>query len=792
MTPPKKTTLACALTAALASTLPHAQQPDTEATTLDVLVVTGTRAINRTAAQSMAPIDVLTPEVLEATGSLELGSALAKVLPSLNFPRPAIADGTDAVRPAQIRGLAPDQVLVLVNGKRRHTTALINLNDSQGRGSSPADLNAIPISAVERIEVLRDGAAAQYGSDAIAGVVNIILKDDSSGGRAALRTGIYSAGDGRQIHGSAHGGITLGESGFLHVSAEAQSSAQTDRARPFIGIPGTSTPPLGQVVQRYGDPDIRQESLSFNGEIGLRDDDLLYSFGIVSNREALSNGFFRPAGDPRNVPEIYPSGFLPKIRNHSADRAMVIGIRGGLGENWTYDLSYSYGYNNLDFNVENSLNRSLGAASPTQFYSGSLQIDQRVANLDMRRSIDVSALDYPLAFSMGAEWREEKFIQQAGEPSSFIGSAGTNTPPGAQVFPGFRPSDAGQHERDNYSLYIDLDAQLTERTSSAIALRHENYSDFGETTSGKLSARHELSDRIALRGTATSGFRAPSLQQQFFQSTATNFIGGVPFDVRTFGVTNPVAIALGAEPLKPEKSNSIGLGVVLRPDDNLSFTIDAYHVDIDDRIVLSENLIGSPVARFLEEREIFGVTGGRYFTNAINTETRGVDVVGSYRWNLPGADLDLTIGYNKTKTDVTEISPNPAALSSVGLNLLRIGRTEEGRITVGSPSDKFFVNGVWTSGNWNITANATRWGKFSALNANSTLDQTFRAKWTIDLVLNYSFESWQLTLGGVNVLDEYPDELAFATSTSGQIPYPRNAPFGFNGAFGYVDIAYRW
>jgi iron complex outermembrane receptor protein len=330
------------------------------------------------------------------------------------------------------------------------------------------------------------------------------------------------------------------------------------------------------------------------------------------------------------------------------------------------------------------------------------------------------------------------------------------------------------------------------RLDLSIAGRHEDYSDFGTTTSGKLSARYAFTGAVALRGTVSSGFRAPSLQQQYFQSTATNFIGGVPFDVRTFAVDNPTAIALGAEPLKAEESMNYGLGLVLSPAEGLYVTVDAYRIDIDDRIILSENLIGPAVTAFLETRGIFGVTGGRYFTNAVDTRTTGVDIVGTYKWVLSSSEIDWTIGYNYSKTEIEKIAPNPPELTAGGLNLQRIGRVEQGRITVGAPRDKVLLGALWKTGDWSFSGTATRYGKFSALNASPALDQTFGAEWTVDIAAAYQIDAWNFALGVDNVFDAYPDEYYFATSNGGQLVYPRNAPFGFNGAFVYGKVGYRW
>jgi iron complex outermembrane receptor protein len=781
---------------------PRATAGNDEPTTLDQVIVTGTRVADRTVAESTSPIDIITPEALQATGTTELATALSRTLPSLNFPRPAISDGTDAVRPAQLRGLAPDQVLVLVNGKRRHTTALLNLNGTQGRGSSPVDLNAIPIAAIQRVEVLRDGASAQYGSDAIAGVINIVLKGDAGSGSLNARAGQYSAGDGRTVQLSGDSGFALGEAGVLHLSAQAVDSEQTDRARPFAGTPGPTTPPSGAVVQRQGDPAIEQAALGFNARIEIDEALELYAFGTASRRDALSNGFFRAAGDSRNVPAIYPNGFLPQIRNIADDRAVVIGLRTQTAGGTDIDFSYNYGNSDLSFDVENSLNRSFGAASQRNFYAGALESAQHVLNLDFGRTFDVAALEYPVALAYGLEWRGDEFEQRAGEPASYLNGgvllpSGAPAPSGAQVFPGFRPADARAFDRHSYAAYIDLEADLTDRLSFGIAARAETYSDFGDTTSGKLSARYAFTPAVALRGTVSTGFRAPSLQQQFFQSTATNFIsvpgvGTVPFDIRTFRVNDPAAIALGAEPLRAEESRNASLGLVLQPMDDLYITLDAYRIEIDDRIALSENLTSAPVRDFLNANGFPDVGGGRYFTNAIDTTTEGVDLVATYRWAFDAGAVDLTGGYNYNRTEIDRIAPNPARLEAIAPGTLRFGRTETGRLEVGSPRTKLFLGSDWTFGPWSLTANTTRYGSVTVRGATPALDQTFDARWLLDLAASYRVDRWEFTIGADNVLDEYPEEVIFANSTAGQLVYSSSSPFGFNGAFVYGNVRYSW
>ena len=793
-----RTPLAAAILLVLASPTALGQARSNDPTTLDTMIITGTRLTDRTAAESTAPIDLITPEALQSSGTTELATALGRLLPSLNFPRPAVSDGTDAVRPAQLRGLSPDHTLVLVNGKRYHTGALVNVNGTQGRSSSPVDLNTIPIASIARVEVLRDGASAQYGSDAIAGVINIVLKGGPEGGSASLRHGQTSAGDGAQTNLQADAGFPLGaDGGFVHFGLQADQQDQTDRARPFLGPATPTSAPLGRVVQRQGDPEVDGYSATYNAELAVSDTVTLYSYGLHTKRDILSNGFFRPAGDARNIPSIYPDGFLPQINNNSTDYSFSGGLRKLFSGGTALDLSYTYGSNELTFDIKNTLNRSLGPTSPTQFYAGALDVRQHVFNLDMSTPLDLGMAS-PLVLGYGAEFREDEFEQSPGEPDSYALGPFANIP-GSQVFAGFKPSDGGKFKRDNVSLYLSLEGDLTEKLSAGVAARYEDYSDFGSTSTGKLTARYDFTPRVALRGTVSTGFHAPSLQQQYFQSTATNFIvlpppqGNTPFDIVTFRVTNPAGIALGAEPLRAEESTNLSLGLVLQPVDRLYVTIDAYRIKLDDRITLSENLTSAAVRDYLNANGFPGVGGGRYFTNAIDTTTEGIDVIGTYGWELGDGALDVTVGYNHNKTSIDRVAPNPASLNAIDPGAQRFGRVEIGRFEVGAPRDKFLLGGVWRSGRWDFSADAVRYGEITVRNANPAQDQTFDPKWTLALAATLKVDRWSFTLGGDNVLNEYPDENLPANSTGGQFPYASSAaPFGFNGAFVYGRIGYQW
>ncbi len=789
--------LGIALLAAFAtSALPaHAQdqaESRRQATSLDTVIVTGTRVSDRTVAESQSPIDIITSEALQATGTTELATALARALPSLNFPRPALTDGTSAIRPAQLRGLSPDQVLVLVNGKRRHASSLLNLNGTVGRGSAPVDLNTIPVSAIERVEVLRDGASAQYGSDAIAGVVNVVLKGASSGGSLSATHGQYSAGDGAQSQLAGDSGIALGDRGFVHLSAQLSQQDYTNRARPFAGTPAATQPALGQKAFIIGDPEVDAASFAFNSEYAFTDALSGYAFGAISNRDITSFAFFRaPGNTSQNIPSIYPDGYLPEINNVSRDRSLVAGLKGDAG-GWAWDLALNHGYNNLEFFTRNTLNASIGATSATSFYDGALETTQNIASLDATRQLDWG-LAYPVTLSLGIGWRNEKWNQSPGEYGSYA-QPDIAFPGGAQGFGGFAPQVSGAYSRDSYAAYAGLEADFTDRFSGGIAGRYEDYDDFGGQASGKLSGRYAFTDAVSLRGTVATGFRAPALAQQYFQTVSTVFLPGnpVPFEIRTFPASSAVAQAFGAEALQPEESLSYSLGLVLQPVDALYVTIDAYQIDVDDRIVLSSNLTGTAVRELLESQGIFGVNGGRYFTNAVDTRTRGVDIVGSYGFELGNGRLNLTAGYNHSDTEVTRVAANPSELEENGLSLERIDRTERGRIEEGFPKDKLLLAGTWSLQQWDFTLATTRYGSYATRPANAANDQVYGAEWILDASASYRSNGWTLTVGADNLLNEYPEENTFANSTNGQFPYSNLSPFGFNGAFVYGKVGYSW
>jgi len=786
-------------------------QLNREALALQELAVVGTRAAERTSTEAPVPVDVLTAAEIKQTGRTETSQIIQALAPSFNFPRATISDGTDHTRPATLRGLAPDQVLVLVNGKRRHGSALINVNGSIGRGSGMVDLNAIPASAIERIEILRDGAAAQYGSDAIAGVINIILKEGAPN-EIGTTIGQTVESDGGVIQAGGNYALAVGGDGVLQIAGEYRNRGFTNRSAPDLrtqylaGDPRNSDPSLnGLVNHRQGDADTQDGGLFLNLAKPVTDAMEVYAFGGGTLRSGESAGFFRRALDDRTVRAIYPNGFLPLIGTKISDFSGVAGLRGEQA-GWRWDVSADYGRNLFHFDVRNSANVTLGATSPTEFYAGTLKSDQFTANLDVAKSFALG-LASPLNVAVGGEFRRDGYHITAGEPDSYRdgGVRILDGPrqdslgaPGAQVFPGFRPGDATDQSRHNVAGYIDLEAQVVRKVLIGIAGRAENYNDFGSTTDGKVTARFEPIPGFAVRGAVATGFKAPSLGQSFFSATSTNFINGVPFDNRTFPVTTPVAQALGASELTAEKSQNYSFGVALNPVKNLSVTADYYQILIDDRIVFTGNFTGAAVRTFLESQGFTGVAGGRYFTNAIDTRTLGLDIVANYGFPIGSTStLRLTGGFNYNVNRVLRVSPTPAALSAFQETLF--DRVERARIEVGQPRDNLYLSGVFNYNDLGFTLRAQRFGEVTSFGTptDGSLDQTFGAKWIADVNASYTFgERLTVSVGVDNVFDVYPDVNNQGSATTagnnnfGIFPYNQISPWGFNGAFYYGRLTF--
>lgn len=780
------------------------------ASALQGVAVVGSRAQPRSVIESPVPVDVLTEADIRSTGRTETAQVIQALAPSFNFPRPSVTDGTDQERPATLRGLNPDQLLVLVNGKRRHTSALVNVNGSVGRGTTGVDLNAIPVSMISRIEVLREGAAAQYGSDAIAGVINIVLKGNVPGTLTA-QGGETSHGDGGLANVALDGGQSANPHRFLHGDIEYRDQGRTNRAgldprqQYFTGDPRNTS---GLRDDSWvGDPRQRNVLGFFNGEYALGSSGgvTLYSFGGLTNRRGESPGFFRRPLDDRTVRAIYPDGFLPIIRGKIWDGSAVVGGRGAVG-GFDVDLSQSYGTNSFNFNVANSANVTYGAASPTTFNAGTLQYQQAATNLDLTRTVRLPNAT-PLRLAAGAEFRAENYRIAPGDSASWNNggvkildgpNAGKTGAIGSQVFPGYQPTDRTNASRTSEALYADFESDLSKQFLLGIAGRYEHYSDFGSTTNGLIRARFAPIQGFALRGSAGTGFHAPSLAQNFYSQTQTVVTNGTIFDTRTFPVNSPEARALGSSPLTPERSVNLGLGATFEPLRNLGFTVDAYQIRIRDRIVFSNTFSGASIRAALAAAGFPNISGAQFFTNAVGTRTRGIDVVGNYGVTYGGGLARFTAGYSRLQTRVVDVIPTPAVLQGQSETLF--GRVERARLENAQPRSNVLLSGAYDRGRLGLVLRTQRFGSVTSTNSPGfeSLDQTFGPKWVSDVSASYRVAARvTLTAGADNVFNVYPDRFdnngSVAAGRSGNafygiIPYSTFSPFGYNGRFLYGRV----
>jgi iron complex outermembrane receptor protein len=798
----------------------------TDTSTLNAVVVTGLRGgPPRTVAQSPAPIDVISSDVLEKTGRAELGEALAKVLPSFNF---GTNEGgiTSIVRPVSNRGLGPGYTLVLVNGKRRHNGAMLTNGGGDTSGVNPVDLDMIPTSAIDYVEVLKDSAAAQYGSDAVAGVINIVLKKGAEGGTVALTGGRLYQGKGQKSSAKAEAdaGFHLGKGGFLHVSGDTRY-----RGMVWNNFPATQAPyaPANNPKNatwngdgaHNGDPQIEAFNLSYNIEYPIGDV-TLYSFGTGGGRwTEIGNNFRRP-NSLADFSALYPDGYFPLNNTAEYDLQFVAGARGKLS-GAQFDLSSSYGRDNVHQYSNFAINPSLGPTTPTSFPDlATYRFEQWVQNLDLTKAVDVG-LARDLQVSGGLEYRIDKFSTFSGDPrgsqnGGYIFQAGDQegdpnvgkpAAVGAQAGVALRPSDQARLTRSVFAGYLDLGVSPTKNWYNGLAVRAEHYDDSsGNTFGGKFNPRVDVLPQLAFRGTIGSGFRAPSLSQIGYgetnSRTNTNPITGEVSPSLTVLASNHSTLArsLGAQDLKPEKSTNLGFGTVIRPLEHLNVTIDAYQINISDRIGKTTALLGPAIAPALAAEGLPATTYVQYFANQASTRTRGIDIVGewSHRFGAYGS-LALTGGFNYNKTTITKLNPTPAGLAALPAdptsNLVFFGRAAQGDMTVNQPYTKLILGAKWHVGPVRLSVTDTRYGSYDYIRSQlPAQDLKFGAKWLTDVDVTVSVTSaFDVSLGAVNVFNVYPDKngpIDPATGSSGLVYGP--APFAPTGGFYYTKLAYNF
>ncbi len=816
------------LTAASASFAQTAANAD-----VDAIIVTGTRSANRTVTSSLAPIDVLSNVELTKSGKLSTRDLITTLVPSA-FTSNSGAGASFAVKTLSLRGLSGDQTLVRVNGKRRHNTAILFVNGTTQNGQSPPDLDLIPSAAVEHIEVLRDGASAQYGSDALAGVVNIILKKAPEGGSLTALYGKTGEGDGETGQISGNIGFALGTNGgYINLTGDVKTQDFTDRGITPIPLTTQFYPRInGQLDPREstvdrngrshpGSPMVQLYGMSVAAGLPITADIDFYTFSTVTRRKSTAWLTFRLPASNNNVPSVTPEGYTPKLFINDADFQTVAGFegRGLMGFDW--DLSTSFSRNNVEYH-ESSLNTSLGAASPTYFYLGKLISQEWTNNLDLTREYQTSAFAKPLFVAAGLEYRKNKYTIGLGDEASYVigtalvpvgQSTGVGQPSsgGAQGVSGFGPLSAGVFSRSNWSAYINLEQSIGDKIDLSIAGRHEDYSDFGTADTAKISGRFAPIEQFAVRGTLSTGFRAPSLPQQHYASSSTIGVllpgatATVLYPVQLLPPDSPAAMALGAKPLKPEKSNNISFGFVAKPVPGLNITADVYKIEIKDRIIQSATLGGSPVAVQLAVSAALRTAGVNpnqaafYYANAADTTTKGLDIVADYRTDLGGfGSVKWTVSANFNKTKFDRITAPPPALAALGAVL--INRVKIGDFTTATPKDKYIASANWTLDKYSAILRLTRFGKVKQTSTNPLNDEYVSPALIVDLDLTYSItDSLNLTLGANNLLNKFPDKVSNANQgLSGAITavpfsaYNQYSPYGSGGSFLYTRLAYSF
>ena len=754
------------------------------------VTVVGSRRATTSATNTVVPVDFIPmTKVAEQGGQFDLAQTLQYISPSFNSTRQTGADGADLVDSAALRGLGSDQTLVLVNGKRRHTTALVNLFGARNRGNTGTDMNAIPLMAIQNVQVLRDGAAAQYGSDAIAGVIDIGLKK-SLGCEGVFGFGEYSEGDGRNYLSSAYCGIRIGDKGVIGITGEYLDRGRSNRAE--AGSP-----------RIIGDSLAKNKTLYLNGELPTSANGKLYFTAGAQKRDASSAAFARGGVGSDDIPSrnsaaMYPNGFVPFIDGAIDDQYGTIGHRATLGE-WSADFSQTLGYNKLRYNINKTLNASIAnrdlaaggpGISPSAFDAGGFSFQQLTTNADFSRFY--SGLMGGTNFAFGAEYRSETYKIMAGEPGSYIDADGVGSGgnAGSQGFPGFQPADQTKARRHSIAAYVDLEMDLTEKLKTQAALRYERFSDFGATVTGKLAGSYRVAAPLLFRGSASTGFRAPSLQQVYFSSTFTDFIGGVPTDVVLAPNSGAVANAAGIPKLQEEKSTSFTLGATWTPTPVVSVTADLYRINIKDRIVLSGRFDAENFPALAAKLAALGVGQAQFFVNSIDTKTQGLDLTASHKTGLGAGNLSTFLALNLSKTQVSKVKPPP---SLAGFEDVLLSERERLFIEQGGPRAKATLGFDYVAGKLEtdfkiIHFGAQTLGTFTgSAGPDGIPNARYDAKTSADLSFTYSFtKNTKLTVGGSNILNVKPTRQNPDETDNGFVS--DSVQFGLNGAAYFARI----
>ncbi|QIL75442.1 TonB-dependent receptor [Hymenobacter sp. HDW8] len=756
-------------------------------TSLDAVQVVGSRSQNRSVTDSPSPVDIIDiREVTAKTGQLDVNQLLQFVAPSFNSNRQTGSDGADHVDPASLRGLGPDQTLVLVNGKRQHQSALVNLFGSRGRGNTGTDLNVIPAASIQRIEILRDGAAAQYGSDAIAGVINIVLKNSVDELTVSANYGAYDAKyrfdnetfDGGNFNVNANYGIGVGsKGGFVNATLDYNKREHTQRA----DVPSSAD---GIARRQYGDPEVSNAAAYLNAKFPLSDKAHIYTFGGMNKRKGDAYAWTRFPDDDRNVPAIYPNGFDPIITSDIIDGSAVVGARVMVGE-WDLDLSNNFGSNRFEYGLRNTLNATLGESSPTTFDAGGFQLQQNVVGLSATRNYKTVLQGFNLA--AGAEYRREWYSLFAGEEASYRNYApGSDIAGGSQGFPGYQPSDVIKANRDNIGVYVDAELNVTQRWLLAAALRYENYSDFGSTLNYKGATRYNLTEFLTLRGTFSTGFRAPSLAQINFNSTFTNFIEGQAVEVLLARNNSAVTQKLGIPSLKQETSTNASVGLTSRIGSSLSLTLDGYYIKIKDRVVLTSQFSNDdPVIG--ADLQALNVGQAQFFANAASTSSLGLDAVLSHSLILTGSRLNSTLAANFNRLRIDRVTTSGRL---AGREDEFFGPREQAFVKASAPPSKINLTFDYQLGRFGALLRFVRFAEIELIGYDDN-PQVYKPRTTTDLSLSYALtDHLQLSVGSSNLFDVYPNRFDPQLTETGGAWDP--VQMGSNGRFYFAKLQARF
>lgn len=864
---------AASLTASMTIAAPAlAQEPNAEDNSVEKIAVVGTRSAPRSIGDSPVPVDIISEEEFRSQGSTDMVSMMQSAVPSFNVNDQPINDASTLVRPANLRGMASDHTLVLVNGKRRHRSAVITfLGGGLSDGAQGPDISTIPSIAMKQVEVLRDGAAAQYGSDAIAGVINFVLKDDSEGGSFEARYGSHYAGDGDMQQYSGNIGLPFTNNGFANFSFEFREaddtvrSVQRDDAAALIEGGNEF---VGDPAQIWGSPKV-DDDIKFFANIGLElsNSSEAYLFGNYASRDVDGGFYYRNphtrggvydggflsedtdgdgiisdgegsatllVGDldglgvgvecptvritDNNVlddadygliadgstavgqncfafNELFPGGFTPRFGGTVEDMSLVFGTRGELDNEVSYDISFSFGENEVEFAIRNTVNPSLGPATPTEFSPGRYTQEEKSFNLDLSKPFDVGLAE-PLFLAGGFEYRHESYESVAGDARSYevgpLASQGFGI--GSNGFPGLSARFQGDNSRRSYAFYLDSEIYIAENFMLGAAIRYEDFSDFGNTTKGKLSAHWQLNDTYALRGAYSTGFKAPTIGQSNVRNVTTAFSPTGLVDRATLPPTDPVAIQKGATPLEPEESTNWSFGVVAEFDSGLFITVDYFNIELEDRISttsgirLTEADVATLLANGVSDASSFGEVS--FFTNDFTTTTEGVDVVANYNMPMFGGDTRFSLAYNWTNTEVDEVK----SFEVNGETVTNISDARVRMLEDNLPPVRYSLTANHTNGDWRFLTRVNYYGSIFEDHLDSNLPiEKIGSEFTVDLELGYTVnENLTFVLGAKNAFDEEPDRnVLYDTEVAGS-RYPTTAPIGINGGFYYVRGIYQF